>query len=685
MYPFKRQVGTTMVLPYTVTPAATPITFVSSNEEVASVAADGTVTANGYGNATITAVAGDAMAKCVIIVPEGADGILGEDTATVGYDKTSILMYQVEPATASNKNLNIISSDSDQIRIKSTQRVGETTYVTVEAVGTVGGTATIKASLESDATIYKETQVQIVDLAVSGIVLDKTNLALTANGADSIASGAAIGTEFIREGSVQAEFLVDGELCPLDREVEWQIDTGSDCVDIIPSGNTVTIQSKQVGEADVTAKISTIPGAVTYVYQTVHVNITAEPLVIDTVDALEGVTTVVGEQPVLPSAVRVYYTNGSYGDVSINWDSIDQNLLYTVGNFDATGTIAGTTRTVSASVTVNPKSITATDIRGISGQIYTGGTVTLPIRIYNGSRMLVEGTDYSLVYQNNDKIGDATVIITGLNNYIDSIQYDFSIYNRPVEEVVTVTSVEISKLPSHLSYTEGETLDSTGLVLTVHYSNGTTADVTTGFQINTTQLTSTGTNVITVSYQGYKLTYSVYVREKQVIRVEKVTNPNKLQYRVGDTIDLTGLTIKVVYDNKEEKLIDTGFTADTTKLSKAGKKIIKVTYENKNVYFTVIVTPKKITGVKIKARKNKSSLLVWKKQDNVSGYQIYVATSKNGKYKKLATVSKKKYEYALSKLDDSKTYYLKVRAYKTIDGVKKYGAFSSVVCKKAKK
>ncbi len=674
-----------MVLPYTVTPAATPITFVSSNEEVASVAADGTVTANGYGNATITAVAGDAMAKCVIIVPEGADGILGEDTATVGYDKTSILMYQVEPATASNKNLNIISSDSDQIRIKSTQRVGETTYVTVEAVGTVGGTATIKASLESDATIYKETQVQIVDLAVSGIVLDKTNLALTANGADSIASGAAIGTEFIREGSVQAEFLVDGELCPLDREVEWQIDTGSDCVDIIPSGNTVTIQSKQVGEADVTAKISTIPGAVTYVYQTVHVNITAEPLVIDTVDALEGVTTVVGEQPVLPSAVRVYYTNGSYGDVSINWDSIDQNLLYTVGNFDATGTIAGTTRTVSASVTVNPKSITATDIRGISGQIYTGGTVTLPIRIYNGSRMLVEGTDYSLVYQNNDKIGDATVIITGLNNYIDSIQYDFSIYNRPVEEVVTVTSVEISKLPSHLSYTEGETLDSTGLVLTVHYSNGTTADVTTGFQINTTQLTSTGTNVITVSYQGYKLTYSVYVREKQVIRVEKVTNPNKLQYRVGDTIDLTGLTIKVVYDNKEEKLIDTGFTADTTKLSKAGKKIIKVTYENKNVYFTVIVTPKKITGVKIKARKNKSSLLVWKKQDNVSGYQIYVATSKNGKYKKLATVSKKKYEYALSKLDDSKTYYLKVRAYKTIDGVKKYGAFSSVVCKKAKK
>ena len=71
--------------------------------------------------------------------------------------------------------------------------------------------------------------------------------------------------------------------------------------------------------------------------------------------------------------------------------------------------------------------------------------------------------------------------------------------------------------------------------------------------------------------------------------------------------------------------------------------------------------------------------LKWKKQKNVTGYEIYVSTKKNGKYKKVKTVKTNK---AVLKLKLGKTRYYKARAYVTVGKKKKYGAFS--VIKKAK-
>ena len=63
------------------------------------------------------------------------------------------------------------------------------------------------------------------------------------------------------------------------------------------------------------------------------------------------------------------------------------------------------------------------------------------------------------------------------------------------------------------------------------------------------------------------------------------------------------------------------------------------------------------------------------KVDGATGYQIYRATSKNGKYSLIKTTT------SLSYLDKSratgKTYYYKVRAYRTISGKKYYGSYSS--------
>lgn len=73
----------------------------------------------------------------------------------------------------------------------------------------------------------------------------------------------------------------------------------------------------------------------------------------------------------------------------------------------------------------------------------------------------------------------------------------------------------------------------------------------------------------------------------------------------------------------------------------------------------------------------------WAKISGVSGYAIYRATSAKGSFKRIAQVkAAKKPQYVNKKLGESKTYYFKARAYKTVDGKKVYGPFSAVKKKK---
>ncbi len=69
----------------------------------------------------------------------------------------------------------------------------------------------------------------------------------------------------------------------------------------------------------------------------------------------------------------------------------------------------------------------------------------------------------------------------------------------------------------------------------------------------------------------------------------------------------------------------------------------------------------------------------WGKISGASGYEVYRATSSGGTYSKVTTVtSGSTLSYTNSGLTKGKTYYYKVRAYRTVDGVKKYGNYSTV-------
>ena len=122
-------------------------------------------------------------------------------------------------------------------------------------------------------------------------------------------------------------------------------------------------------------------------------------------------------------------------------------------------------------------------------------------------------------------------------------------------------------------------------------------------------------------------------------------------------------TLEFTYTNKS----DTTATkpSDVTTATKPAVKPVKK------------VTVKKQT-VKVKAGKKKLTV-TWKKDKNVSGYQIKIATKKNFKGAKTYTVkSYKTYKKVIKKLKAKKKYFVKVRAYKTVGKSKVYGAYSAV-------
>ena len=85
----------------------------------------------------------------------------------------------------------------------------------------------------------------------------------------------------------------------------------------------------------------------------------------------------------------------------------------------------------------------------------------------------------------------------------------------------------------------------------------------------------------------------------------------------------------------------------------------------------------KPTKLSARVNDNVSITLQWTAAKKVSGYQVYTAGSKSGKYTLLATTSATKYTH--SNLKGGKTYYYKVRAYKTVKKKKRYSGYTVVV------
>jgi len=138
-------------------------------------------------------------------------------------------------------------------------------------------------------------------------------------------------------------------------------------------------------------------------------------------------------------------------------------------------------------------------------------------------------------------------------------------------------------------------------------------------------------------------------------------------------------------DNKEHDFVLTSETPATT--STNGSKVY--TCKDCNFVESVLVpkTGKPVSvptvkSVKCTAYKNKI-VVNYKKASGVTGYEVTWSLKKKSGYCKKPVVSKTT-KAVIRKLKSKKTYYVKVRAYKIVNGKKYYGSYTSPVKIKTK-
>ncbi|MDD3795680.1 MAG: fibronectin type III domain-containing protein [Lachnospiraceae bacterium] len=107
------------------------------------------------------------------------------------------------------------------------------------------------------------------------------------------------------------------------------------------------------------------------------------------------------------------------------------------------------------------------------------------------------------------------------------------------------------------------------------------------------------------------------------------------------------------------------------------------TYEGKKsnyVTATPMVKKPAVPAVSIKGTGNGYVSLTWKSVSNATGYKIYQKNTSTNKYVSIGTTTKT--SISIKKLTNGKSYTFKIRAYRKVNGVTRYGSYSASVSAK---
>ena len=101
------------------------------------------------------------------------------------------------------------------------------------------------------------------------------------------------------------------------------------------------------------------------------------------------------------------------------------------------------TGSVETKFNITAKALTASMVRDIAAQTYTGSPIVPELTVKDGETALSKDTDYTVKYQNNLNAGTATVTLTGKGNYSDSVSKTFTIKQKDVTAQRDATDIQV--------------------------------------------------------------------------------------------------------------------------------------------------------------------------------------------------------------------------------------------------
>lgn len=126
------------------------------------------------------------------------------------------------------------------------------------------------------------------------------------------------------------------------------------------------------------------------------------------------------------------------------------------GIYDIRVTIKENNEKVDVGYQIKPKPFSNDFTVQVKGDkfVHTGTAITPKITLMDGTTTLIEGTDYTLDYENNIALGNATIIITGIGNYEGTLNQEFAIVGTGKLEIVCTNMQQLtyngkSQLPEY--------------------------------------------------------------------------------------------------------------------------------------------------------------------------------------------------------------------------------------------
>ena len=240
-----------------------------------------------------------------------------------------------------------------------------------------------------------------------------------------------------------------------------------------------------------------------------------------------------------------------------------------------------------------------------------------------GDALDLSGMVVTATYDDGSSVavdGYTTVPSEGTELTVDDTTVTVSYEGHTATFTITVSEKAPAELtgimvagPTMTTYTVGESLDLTGLVVTATYDDGSSKEVT-GYETSPedgTVLDTVGSQTVTVSYTEGDVTktttFTVTVEEESQATLEgiEVTTLPKAQYFVGDEFNSSGMVVTASYSDGKTRNV-TGYTIDPEDgsiLNTAGSQTVTVSYTEgdvtKTTTFTVTVEAVVATGIEI--------------------------------------------------------------------------------------
>ncbi len=365
-------------------------------------------------------------------------------------------------------------------------------------------------------------------------------------------------------------------------------------------------------------------------------------------------------------------------------EGTDYELVYENNTNVGTATVTVTgkgnyTGAVTNEFAITPKVITPEVTLSTLSYTYNGKARKPGVTVKDGETALVKGTDYTVTYgAGRTNAGTYNVKVTLQGNYSGSKKVSFTITPKAITPTVTLTTSEYTyngkaRTPG-VTVKEGSTKLVKDTDYTVTYASGRT---------------KVGTYNVTVklkgNYTGRKtVQFRILPAATTKIAAANKAGGIKLAWKA-----VTGATGYKIYRNgtlaktiKDASILSWGDTKATSNGTKYTYKIVAYAAAGDSKVYKEI-TIYRLSQPKITSLTNSAAgklTVKWGKNTKATGYQIQYSTSskftasttKTVTVKGNTTVSK-----VIGSLKKGKTYYVRVRSYKTASSVNHYSMWSA--------